>query len=126
MEFWRGEAYTAYVDYLESTGGFYYEVNLQRSRHSTKKILTDTSHISLYQRWGDAPVHTLAVSLFLPKDKIHFFDQIGYTHEPHSHCPQDLEFSNGRCSCEAGLSIGAPINCLFHALMKLLNRWFHC
>ena len=26
MEFWRGEAYTAYVDYLESTGGFYYEV----------------------------------------------------------------------------------------------------
>ena len=27
MEFWRGEAYTAYVDYLESTGGFYYEVN---------------------------------------------------------------------------------------------------
>ena len=28
MEFWRGEAYTAYVDYLESTGGFYYEVKL--------------------------------------------------------------------------------------------------
>lgn len=26
MEFWRGEAYTAYVDYLERTGGFYYEV----------------------------------------------------------------------------------------------------
>ena len=24
--FWIGEAYTAYVDYLESTGGFYYEV----------------------------------------------------------------------------------------------------
>ena len=26
MEFWRGEAYTAYVDYLDRTGGFYYEV----------------------------------------------------------------------------------------------------
>ena len=26
MGFWRGEAYAAYVDYLESTGGFYYEV----------------------------------------------------------------------------------------------------
>ena len=26
MEFWRGEAYTAYVEYLERTGGFYYEV----------------------------------------------------------------------------------------------------
>ena len=27
MEFWRGEAYTAYVDYLEETGGFFYEVS---------------------------------------------------------------------------------------------------
>lgn len=26
MEFWRGPAYTAYVDYLEASGGFYYEV----------------------------------------------------------------------------------------------------
>ena len=26
MEFWRGEVDTVYVDYLESTGGFYYEV----------------------------------------------------------------------------------------------------
>jgi len=81
MEFWRGEAYSAYVDYLESTGGFYYE------------------------RWGDAPVHTMAVSLFLPKDKIHFFDQIGYTHEPHTHCPQDLDFLLGSCKCHIGLSI---------------------
>ena len=31
MEFWRGEAYTAYVDYLESTGGFYYEVKVSQS-----------------------------------------------------------------------------------------------
>lgn len=27
MNFWRGEAYTAYFDYLEATGGFYYEVS---------------------------------------------------------------------------------------------------
>ena len=33
MEFWRGEAYTAYVDYLESTGGFFYEVSLGSDRH---------------------------------------------------------------------------------------------
>ena len=26
MEFWRGEVYTAYVDHLEKTGGFFYEV----------------------------------------------------------------------------------------------------
>jgi hypothetical protein len=28
MDFWRGPAYTAYFDYLEKTGGFYYEVSL--------------------------------------------------------------------------------------------------
>ena len=26
MDFWRGPAYTAFFDYLDSTGGFYYEV----------------------------------------------------------------------------------------------------
>jgi len=26
MDFWRGEAYQAFFDYLESKGGFYYEV----------------------------------------------------------------------------------------------------
>jgi len=94
MEFWRGEAYSAYADYLESTGGFYYE------------------------RWGDAPVHTMGVSLFLPKDKIHFFDLIGYTHEPHSHCPQDLDFKAGHCRCLPGRSIDwRDYSCY--------PRWFH-
>lgn len=27
LDFWRGEAYTAYFDHLERTGGFYYEVS---------------------------------------------------------------------------------------------------
>jgi hypothetical protein len=26
MDFWRGEAYQKFFDYLESKGGFYYEV----------------------------------------------------------------------------------------------------
>ena len=26
MDFWRGEAYTAFFEYLDRTGGFYYEV----------------------------------------------------------------------------------------------------
>jgi hypothetical protein len=54
MDFFRGEAYQAYFDYLDSKGGFYYE------------------------RWGDAPVHSIAAALFLPKDRIHIFDEIGY------------------------------------------------
>lgn len=28
MDFWRGEAYTAFFNYLDRTGGFYYEVRL--------------------------------------------------------------------------------------------------
>lgn len=26
LDFWRGEAYTKYFEYLDATGGFYYEV----------------------------------------------------------------------------------------------------
>jgi len=33
MEFWRGEVYTAYVDYLEETGGFFYEVSRRPEYH---------------------------------------------------------------------------------------------
>ena len=56
MDFWRGEAYTKFFDYIDRSGGFYYE------------------------RWGDAPVHSIAASLFLRKDQIMFFDEIGYAH----------------------------------------------
>jgi len=31
MEFWRGEAFSAYFDYLDHNGGFYYEVTSFRS-----------------------------------------------------------------------------------------------
>ncbi|TEB25736.1 alpha-1,2-mannosyltransferase [Coprinellus micaceus] len=77
MDFWRGEAYQAYFQYLEIKGGFYYE------------------------RWGDAPVHSIAAALFLPKDKLHFFDEIGYEHPPFTHCPkQGDNWKKGRCTCD--------------------------
>lgn len=47
-----------YFEYLDKAGGFYYE------------------------RWGDAPVHSIAAALFARKDQIHFFQDIGYRHEP--------------------------------------------
>ncbi|KAI0701302.1 glycosyltransferase family 15 protein [Cytidiella melzeri] len=79
MNFWRGEAYTKFFDYLDATGGFYYE------------------------RWGDAPVHSIAAALFARKDQIHFFKDIGYEHNPYSHCPQDdASWSQNRCSCDRG------------------------
>jgi len=57
MDFWRGEAYQAFFEHLESKGGFYYE------------------------RWGDAPVHSIAASLFARRDQTHFFRDIGYKHD---------------------------------------------
>ncbi|KAF8063236.1 glycosyltransferase family 15 protein [Lyophyllum atratum] len=81
MEFWRGSAYTAFFEYLDSTGGFYYE------------------------RWGDAPVHSIAAAIFANKTQLHFFDEIGYEHNPYTHCPQKEDtWKKGRCSCDQSKS----------------------
>lgn len=58
LNFWRSPAYIDFFNHLDKLGGFYYE------------------------RWGDAPVHSIAAALFAPKEKIHWFDDIGYRHEP--------------------------------------------
>ncbi|TFK29949.1 glycosyl transferase [Coprinopsis marcescibilis] len=76
MDFWRGEAYSTFFDFLESKGGFYYE------------------------RWGDAPVHSIAVALFAPKESVHFFYDIGYRHADFQHCPSGNAWSAGRCACD--------------------------
>lgn len=82
MDFWRGEAYQAFFDYLERKGGFYYE------------------------RWGDAPVHSIAAALFVPRDKIHFFNDLGYRHDPFQRCPQGQFHSAGRCWCDPSDNFG--------------------
>jgi alpha 1,2-mannosyltransferase len=65
-----------FFEHLDRAGGFYYE------------------------RWGDAPVHSIGVSLLAPKDKIHFFREIGYRHEPFGHCPTGELHSRGKCWCD--------------------------
>jgi len=49
LNFWRGEAYSKYFDHLDKSGGFFYE------------------------RWGDAPVHSIGAALFLNTNEIHHF-----------------------------------------------------
>jgi alpha 1,2-mannosyltransferase len=86
QDFWRGDAYSAYFDYLDKTGNFYYE------------------------RWGDAPVHSIAAALFLSKNQIHFFDEIGYEHNPYTHCPSTEEaWKRGKCGCNREKSFGASL-----------------
>lgn len=76
LDFFRSQAYADYFNYLDQAGGFYYE------------------------RWGDAPVHSIAVSLLLDKNAIHHFDDIGYYHPPYMSCPQSAEVHTlKRCIC---------------------------
>jgi len=76
LNFWRSQAYMDYFEHLDAAGGFYYE------------------------RWGDAPVHSIGAALFAKKEQIHFFDDIGYRHEPFQHCPQGDAHTRGNCWCD--------------------------
>ena len=57
MDFWRAPAYTAYVDYLEASGGFYYEVctsslSLPSDAHSTHFGTLAVGRCAGSQPWG--------------------------------------------------------------------------
>ncbi|KJX94227.1 alpha 1,2-mannosyltransferase like protein [Zymoseptoria brevis] len=72
----RSQAYTDYFNFLDTEGGFFYE------------------------RWGDAPVHSIAAALMLKKEEIHFFNDIAYYHVPFTHCPtgEQIRLDN-KCHC---------------------------
>ncbi|KAI5899494.1 glycosyltransferase family 15 protein [Schizophyllum commune H4-8] len=76
LDLWRSEAYMKFFEHLDKKGGFYYE------------------------RWGDAPVHSIGAALFAKKEQIHFFNDIGYRHEPFQHCPQGEAHAKGKCWCD--------------------------
>lgn len=77
MDFWRSDPYDEYFKHLDESGGFFYE------------------------RWGDAPVHSIAVSLFLDREKLHFFKDIGYQHGVYQMCPTDDSlYNSNRCFCD--------------------------
>jgi mannosyltransferase len=86
MTFWRSPQYQEYFEHLDRAGGFFYE------------------------RWGDAPVHSIALGLFEDNSRIHWyalsylsnsqilmvlhpnlgccrFRDIGYQHPPYINCP---------------------------------------
>jgi len=79
LDFFRAEPNAAYFAYLDGAdvAGFYYE------------------------RFGDAPVHTLSVAMFAGgRDKMWYFRDIGYQHDIARHCPRP-EVRRGMCDCEA-------------------------
>jgi alpha 1,2-mannosyltransferase len=76
LDWLRSPAYLDYFEQLDKDGGFFYE------------------------RWGDAPVHSIAAALMLNKDEIHFFNDIAYYHVPFTHCPtgEQIRIDN-KCHC---------------------------
>ncbi|KAH3676208.1 hypothetical protein WICPIJ_009168 [Wickerhamomyces pijperi] len=65
VDLWDNPLYEKYFQYLESNGGFYKE------------------------RWGDAPIHSIAVAFLLNLDELHYFRDIGYKHSTIGHCPSN-------------------------------------
>ncbi|KAK4083241.1 hypothetical protein PCL_04728 [Purpureocillium lilacinum] len=72
----RSKQYIDFFESLDQDGGFFYE------------------------RWGDAPVHSIAAGLMLNKSDIHFFNDIAYWHVPFTHCPTGEKTRLAlRCHC---------------------------
>lgn len=63
VDLWQNPLYMQYFRTLDDAGGFWAE------------------------RWGDAPVHTLAVAMMLNASQIHYFRDIGYSHSTLGLCP---------------------------------------
>jgi alpha 1,2-mannosyltransferase len=77
LEIFRNEIYEGYVEHLDHAGGFFYE------------------------RWGDAPIHSIIFSLILKKEEIYMFQEISYEHTVAKTCPLNFEFrKKARCICD--------------------------
>lgn len=77
LDWLRSKPYMDYFNTLDEDGGFFYE------------------------RWGDAPVHSIAAGLLLKKEEIHFFNDIAYYHVPFTHCPTGEQFKlDHKCHCK--------------------------
>lgn len=80
LSIYRNELYEGYVQYLDHAGGFFYE------------------------RWGDAPIHSIAFSLMLDKEEIFLFQNISYEHTVAKSCPLNDAFrKKARCVCDPTL-----------------------
>ncbi|WBW72975.1 Golgi alpha-1,2-mannosyltransferase Omh5 [Schizosaccharomyces osmophilus] len=90
LDFFQSKEYNDYMNALEEAGGFWTE------------------------RWGDAPVHSLAVGLLLNRSQVHYFRDLGYQHTTIQHCAQELGCN---CDCPFTLPEIEPIS------DSCINRW---
>ncbi|GMM36365.1 hypothetical protein DASC09_036900 [Saccharomycopsis crataegensis] len=104
LNFYRSELYQKFFNYLDDKKGFWYE------------------------RWGDAPIHSMAASLFLEKSQIHLFNsQFGYSHTTNTACPRDEVFRkehNCDCGVRRDISFKTGYSCgkRYHDMQKI---WYN-
>lgn len=63
LDFFRSKEYEDFFQMMDRSGGFWME------------------------RWGDAPIHSLAAGALLGPGDIHYFRDFGYRHTTIQHCP---------------------------------------
>ncbi|KAK3994229.1 putative mannosyltransferase KTR5 [Cladorrhinum sp. PSN332] len=63
LDFFRSQEYEDFFQMMDRSGGFWME------------------------RWGDAPIHSLAAGALLSPKDIHYFRDFGYRHTTIQHCP---------------------------------------
>lgn len=63
LSFFRSKEYEDFFEMMDRSGGFWME------------------------RWGDAPIHSLAAGALLSPRDIHYFRDFGYRHTTIQHCP---------------------------------------
>ncbi|OQO14541.1 hypothetical protein B0A48_01419 [Cryoendolithus antarcticus] len=63
LDFFRSKEYEDFFTMMDRSGGFWME------------------------RWGDAPIHSLAAGALLSPSDIHYFRDFGYRHTTIQHCP---------------------------------------
>ncbi|KAK5627826.1 hypothetical protein RRF57_003541 [Xylaria bambusicola] len=63
LSWFRSQAYEDFFEMMDRSGGFWME------------------------RWGDAPIHSLAAGILLAPRDIHYFRDFGYRHTTIQHCP---------------------------------------
>ena len=74
---------------------------------------------------GDAPVHTIGLSLLADKDSIHHFEDIGYYHAPYLACPlADDVLASKRCVCVSRQSEDKINRTIDTNIYSCLPRWW--
>ncbi|KAG9515885.1 glycosyl transferase, partial [Aureobasidium melanogenum] len=67
LDWFRSKEYEDFFQMMDRSGGFWME------------------------RWGDAPIHSLAAGVLLSPSQIHYFRDIGYRHTTIAHCPANAK-----------------------------------